>query len=257
MMKLYCRTIYLVPALLLSRAVCCLAEHRLVEEEGASYHRTGISRHRLEYNDHPYDVNNGRRLQQDDTNFQPLRIHVDTSALSATRDGSSALLDDAVSEIVVAASMEFWSKTLSVILVSGNVVLNAAQLTSQEYCGPAGLAKVPEEHLTTGISDADFILYVSGSTTNDEDLYCQNPSIRGFGVSCNYDQFDRPIAGLLHFCRNQIELFSNGDIDYSNSNITATATANLARALGMANFPFFWDPDTGQPRTQRDRKSVV
>jgi len=84
----------------------------------------------------------------------------------------------------------------------GNVIIQANEFTNKEFCGDSEFTKVSSSHFTTGVEDADLIFYVSGQPSTK---FCA-PSTLTVAVACNFDQFDRPIAGAINFCLEQVIL---------------------------------------------------
>jgi hypothetical protein len=68
----------------------------------------------------------------------------------------------------------------------------------KEYC--AGAQKA---HLYKGIKETDLMIYVSMMDTCTKGMF-------GFGDSCDWDQYNRPIAGIINFCYGAIRLDSEG-----------------------------------------------
>jgi hypothetical protein len=100
------------------------------------------------------------------------------------------------------------------------------------------------------VPNADLILYVSGTPST---RFC-GPSTLAVAVACNFDQFDRPTAGAINFCLDQIEVDEYGSASESiiDDNVDV-AIHEAAHVLGMSSnsYRFFWDPDTGSVRTSR------
>jgi hypothetical protein len=153
---------------------------------------------------------------------------------------------------------DFWSSALSVVPVEGNLLISTADLQGRVYCGDSEFAKVPSNHISTGVPDTDLVLYVSGTPST---RFC-GPSTLAVAVACNFDQFDRPIAGAVNFCLDQIEIDDDGTASDSiiDDNVDV-AIHECAHVLGMSSnsYRFFWDPDTGLPRTYRpfEARTVV
>ena len=61
---------------------------------------------------------------------------------------------------------------------------------------------MPPEHVATGVPNAYLVLYESGAPSA---RFC-GPSTLAIAVACNFDQFDRPTAGAINFCLDQIDL---------------------------------------------------
>jgi hypothetical protein len=175
--------------------------------------RTGVNgdpNHIVPYENHPYDKSNRRQLQDTTaTNttgkFQPMRIVFETKALDNIRDGSNSAKIDWFKSVVLPRTAEFWSKTLSVVPVSGNLKISSAELDNRQYCGDSEFTEVPSEHISTGVKNADLVLYVSGS---DSSIFCPRRTL-AVAVPCNFDNFDRPTAGAVNVCLDEIMLNSD------------------------------------------------
>ena len=182
--------------------------------------------------------------------FKPIRIHFDTSALDGERTTNNGPKVDFVKNIILPRMSDFWSSALSVVPVEGNLLISTADLQGRVYCGDSEFAKVPATHIATGVPDSDLILYVSATPST---RFC-GPSTLAVAVACNFDQFDRPTAGAINFCLDQIEVDDDGMASDSiiDDNVDV-AIHECAHVLGMSSnsYRFFWDPDTGLPRTYR------
>ncbi|KAL3789701.1 hypothetical protein ACHAWO_001049 [Cyclotella atomus] len=249
-------------------------------ENEMPYYQTGVRgdpEFRVSYKNHPFDRlrvereaaaggdEQHRNLQDESettteqTNpFKPIRIHFDTSALDAERTSSNGQKVDFVKNIILPRMSDFWSSALSVVPVEGNLLISTADLQGRVYCGDSEFAKVPSNHISTGVPDTDLVLYVSGTPST---RFC-GPSTLAVAVACNFDQFDRPIAGAVNFCLDQIEIDDDGTASDSiiDDNVDV-AIHECAHVLGMSSnsYRFFWDPDTGLPRTYRpfEARTVV
>lgn len=262
-------------------------------ENDLPYFRTGIRgdpNHRLTYKNHPFDKmrrerenkdgegkfeekieseldgehgeNDARNLQdggEEDANpFQPIRIHFDTEALDSERTFRNGDQVDFVKNVILPRMADFWSSALSVVPVEGNLLVSTSELQGRLYCGDTEFSKVPATHISTGVPNADLVLYVSGAPSA---RFC-GPSTLAVAVACNFDQFDRPTAGAINFCLDQIDLDESGGASESvTEDNVDVAVHEAAHVLGMSSnsYRFFWDPDTGVERTSRpfSFKSVV
>jgi Leishmanolysin len=226
-------------------------------EERMSRSRTGFNadpNHIVPYENHPYDPEYRRRLEAANATagatFQPMRIHFTTKALDDIRDSSNAAKIDWYKNEILPVTAEFWSSALSVVPVSGNLRISSGELDSFQYCGDAAFSEVPNEHKSDGVANTDLILYVSGSA---DERFCPDRTL-AVAVPCNFDQFDRPTAGSINVCLANIILNSDGTAspevrqDYIDVSIH-----EVAHVLGHSSnsYRFFWDPETGQPRTER------
>lgn len=231
-------------------------------EERIPRYQTGLPAdidHNIPYESHPLDpvVRSRRQLQDtnettlsDGDNFKPLRIVFYTKALDDIRDSSNAAKIDWFKNEVLPKAAEYWSNALSVVPVSGNLKISSGELDSFAYCGDSEFTTVPNEHKSEGIPDADLVLYVSGSNS---DRFCPDRTL-AVAVPCNFDQFDRPTAGAVNVCLDGIELLSDGTASPSVVGDYVDVTIHeVAHVLGHSSnsYRFYWDPDTGTPRTPR------
>jgi Leishmanolysin len=177
------------------------AEMRRIEGRIPRY-QTGIPgdlNHVVPYENHPYEKSKWRRRLQDSNStsstgadnatstgdggdtystngttadgssgarFQPMRFKYFTYALDAIRDDSNAAKIDWYISTILPKTVEFWSRALSVVPVSGNLKLSSSELDSRLYCGDSEFTEVPSEHISDGVADADLILYVSASASS-------------------------------------------------------------------------------------------
>jgi hypothetical protein len=172
-------------------------------EERMERSKTGLPNpyHKLNYENHPYDSNNQilRKIQSSESiisessSFRPIRIHFETGSLDNLRDSKNAAKIDFVKAEILPRTAEFWSLALSVIPVSGNLVITTSELDNRIYCGDSEFSEVPSEHISEGIPNADLILYVSGTPSS---RFCSGTTL-AVAVACNFDQYDRPTAGAV------------------------------------------------------------
>eukprot|EP00755_Sulcionema_specki_P020043 Sspe_Gene.70973::Locus_41956_Transcript_1_1_Confidence_1.000_Length_3604::g.70973::m.70973 len=104
--------------------------------------------------------------------------------MTAAKEASiRSLMDEAVL---------FLNKALLVEPVTGNLVVGLDG-TSQPFCGERGGmgVRIPDQHVTEGVADADFVAYVSG--------YPTSPGVEAWAVTCREDQVSRPTAGQINF----------------------------------------------------------
>ena len=180
-------------------------------EERPQRSKTGLlgdPNHKVPYHNHPYDKSNpNRQLEEVGTDlFQPMRIVFHTEALEDLRTAENAAKIDFLTSEILPRTAQFWSQALSVVPVSGNLRIAAEELDQRVYCGDTEFTQVPSDHISTGVANADLILYVSGSSSS---RFCSGTTL-AVAVSCNFDQFDRPTAGAVNVCLDQIELGSDG-----------------------------------------------
>ncbi|XP_033901225.1 leishmanolysin-like peptidase [Acipenser ruthenus] len=105
-------------------------------------------------------------------------------------------------------------------------------------CGPAG------EPDGAGLQDADFVLYVSGLTTER----CGQENIVAYAAYCQLEAaLDRPIAGYANLCPNMISTQPQEFIG-----MLSTVKHEIIHALGFsAGLYAFYHDDAGRPVTQR------
>jgi leishmanolysin len=236
--------------------------------------------HRIEYQDHPYDPETRRRQRQlssssssssnssNSTNttsssgnsnstlvssanlFKPMRFTFYTQALQNARDGTNdAKIDWYINEILPKTAA-FWSSALKVVPISGNLKISAAELDSRTYCGDSVFTAVPSSHMSVGVPNTDLLLYVSASS---DTRFCP-PRTLAVAVPCNFDQFDRPIAGAINVCLNNIVLQADGTASAAvMGDYTDVTIHEVGHVLGLSSnsYRFYWDPNTGLPRTPR------
>ena len=225
-------------------------------EEKPERSRTGFlgdPNHKVPYENHPYDKSN-RNLQTQQSNFQPMRIRFETGALDARRSVNNGAKIDFIKNEILPKTAEFWTQSLSVVPVAGNLKISSAELDNREYCGDSEFTLVPAEHIATGVSDTDLLLYVSGTPSS---RFCSGTTL-AVAVACNFDQFDRPTAGAINVCLDQITLDEDGTASDAiiQDNIDVLVH-EVAHVLGHSSnsYRFFWDSETGTERTPRPFQS--
>lgn len=232
--------------------------HKLESKED-HYWTTGVrgdTSFQVDYLNHPFDPETRKRHLQEEGGttglenyFEPMRIHVDSSALDTQRTSANGAKIDFIKNIILPRMTEFWTNALSVVPVDGNLRIQGNDLISG-YCGDSEFSKVPDEHLRDGVAEADLILYISGTPSS---RFC-GPTTLAVAVACNWDQFDRPTAGAINFCVNQVQVDTDGSAHESViSDNVDVAIHEAGHVLGMSSnsYRFFWDPSTGKPRTAR------
>ena len=249
-----------------------------IETESTDYWRTGIKGdpdHVVRYKNHPYAKKNRdghgddatkttpttRRLQEEDDGdsdsiFKPMRIRFDTSSLESQRTATNGAQIDFIENKILPRMSRFWSETLSVVPVEDKLILSTAELANRRYCGDSEFTEVPAEHLADGVADTDLLLYVSGTPSS---RFC-GPSTLAVAVACNFDSYDRPIAGAINFCLDQLELDDAGTAHPAiiDDNVDV-AIHEAAHVLGMSSnsYRYYWNPETGEPRTDRSFRSTT
>eukprot|EP01084_Bolivina_argentea_P285897 490353_1 len=139
---------------------------------------------------------------------------------------------------LVSAAIRYISQFIYVIPVINNLTIphfcepnkwapfGCLQFVDYNHYCYHDIFSIPEEHLDratlynidgsindtlggNGISNADFILYVSADT----DPYCTSNTV-GWATYCVHDQYGRPIAGFIHICDYAMQLKDwNEDMD--------------------------------------------
>jgi hypothetical protein len=229
-------------------------------EERMYRYQTGLApdpTHKVNYENHPYEELHERRLQSNATSvveggsrFAPMRIKFFTTALEGLRTSDNSAKIDWYINQILPKTASFWSEALSVVPVSGNLILATSELDSGLYCGDSAFSLVPTAHVTQGVSNADLLLYVSGS---NDTRFCP-PLTLAVAVPCNFDQFDRPVAGAVNVCLNNIVLQSDGTASASVAkDYLDVSVHEVGHVLGESSnsYRFFWDPTSGKPRTPR------
>lgn len=227
-------------------------------EERIPRYTTGLPEdpsHIVSYNNHPFDPEVRRRMQSTNitdtqSNFQPIRMAVETKALDDVRDASNAAKIDWFKTVVMPKAVGFWASTLSVIPVQGNLRITSGDLSGFTYCGDSEFSQVPNEHKSNGVANADLILYVSASSST---RFCPDRTL-AVATPCNFDQFDRPTAGAINVCLGSIVLNADGTASSDVLEDYVDVTIHeMGHVLGHSSnsYRFFWDPDTGMPRTSR------
>lgn len=165
----------------------------------------------------------------DDGPYEPIRIDFDVSLVVESvyaDDPSVALLYDQLIDVAT-----FWKERLSVVPIVGSLVPIGGYISGR--C-PTGKT----------VENADLLIFVTANK------YC-SASADGFdklasAISCERDQFDRPVTGTIDFCLSGI---SKND----NEKIKGVAIHEIGHILGMSSnsLPFFRNPRTGEPLTKR------
>lgn len=188
----------------------------------------------------------------------------------------------------VIPAVDAWSDALFVPPVNGNLTIDKEQLYDGSTCGP-GIGSghpsvlIPLEDFNPGISNTDLQIYLSLGFTEElanilqnkienSPQYYYNASInneKAIGYSdsshriiptcdgsyiaastfCSTDQFDRPVAGMIHLCISA-DFFEPQNKELNIGMITHELGHILGfNSLSMAHFR---DQQTGEPLTPRD-----
>jgi len=219
------------------------AEIHKIELNSTHYRRTGVRGNPdfiIEYENHPFDLLRRRdeteklvhenpdlnlrslssTLKYNFSIYQPLRITFSTAAMDSQVDSTNSAQITFVKNTILPRMGVFWSSALNVVPVKNNLYIDPNELAARKYCGDSVFSTVPSSHMVggQGVSDTDLILYVSATAST---RFCGSSTL-AVALACAFDQYDRPIAGAINFCLNQIDLTSLND-DVIESNI-AVAT---------------------------------
>ena len=237
-----------------------LCQQEIEDLEKKSRSNTGLPsnpNHIIPYFNHPYGTKK-RILEKSNDNdglFKPLRVRFFTDAMHQHKTESNKFAIEFVETEILQKAADFWSSALSVVPVDGRLRINSYDLYNKMYCGDPEFSLVPPSHIEEGVIDADVIWYVSATPSN---RLC-GASTLAVAVACNFDQFDRPTAGAINFCLDQIKIDSNGGqpSDAVKQDNVDVAVHEAAHILGMSSnaFRYFYDSDTGKPRTSRPFKT--
>jgi len=176
--------------------------------------------------------------------YRPIRIRLDTTNLYDTSAifRSEGALDAKKNEFIVyhvlPAAIQFWTKALMVFPAKRLFVM---------YCD---LASTIDSGI--GRTDADLILYITANRSCAE-VGSGYESIAG-ATSCDWDQFDRPIGGIVDFCYATIKLNEHGVASQdATQKFIETAIHEIGHVLGLTSddMAYYYDRLIGQPRTPR------
>ena len=241
-----------------------LRKEILAIEERIERSQTGLNthpNHKVPYENHPWNSERRYRRLQDNGDgntqevsngelFKPMRIKFETKALDDTRDSNNAAKIDFLKNEVLPRAGAFWTRSLSVVPVSGRLRMSTGELNNREFCGDYEFSRVPSNHISTGVEDADLVLYVSGTPSS---RFCAFQTL-AVAVACNFDQYDRPTAGAINVCLSTINVRSDGTASAAviQDNVDVLIH-EIAHVLGHSSnsYRFFRDPDTGEPLTPR------
>ena len=223
----------------------------------------------------------GKHVLRRRSNEQSLRIKVNTQSPSMERleaSKKSLIVDRLLPEAVV-----YFRRTLRVRRTtspirlqrkckSGNSVMRSVNGSLFRFCvgecdveTKCGTVRVPATDLDVcrtcdrgetrcvsetaasgrGVRDADFVLYVSASTTS----HCKaREDVVAYASVCQQEQsLDRPVAGFVNFCEEKV---SSSSIHYSN--LVAIVKHELFHALGFSSSLYgYYRAEDGTPLTTR------
>jgi leishmanolysin-like peptidase len=216
----------------------------------------------------------GPRVQKRSTTFdQPFRafVHYDSSFTSELNITAQQRVKAVINKLTdFLQSVVKVRRTPSPILLNRDCNDGSFFPTNDEVrpcfdlCSPTttcGPAIVPSDHLLrchqcykqsslcnitltdgAGVSDADYIIYITSVTTN-----CGGSTL-AFANFCEMeDDFDRPIAGYINYCPNSITS------DRSDDFIFDVTKHEFLHAMGFSASGYRWFRDeNGDPRSPRD-----
>jgi len=169
--------------------------------------------------------------------FRPIRIRYDTRYLDES--SPDRVKDELIKYHVLPAAVQFWTKALMVYPVKRLFI-----------SGSCSLARA--SHETYGINNADLMIYISA------DKYCETPgSGSAFSIagadSCDWDQYDRPIGGIVDFCYTSFDMGGNAmrPLEETKQMLIEVAIHEMGHILGLRSkdLAFYYDRLTGLPRT--------
>jgi hypothetical protein len=74
---------------------------------------------------------------------------------------------------------------------------------------------------------------------------------------CNTDQYDRPVAGILSLCIDDVHNFFYNDEEIQRNSMAAMHEIGHILGFNAESLAYFRDPDTGEPLTPRDENGDV
>jgi len=126
-------------------------------------------------------------------NYRPIRIGLNFDGLPS--DSASSDKNRFVENDVMRVAQEFWAKAL-------NVYPAKKIRVDAEYCEDLP----PTSHKSEGVDDTDLMLYVYA------EKFCGGGQMAA-AAGCTWDQFNRPVAGVIRFCYDSIDLQEDGTAD--------------------------------------------
>ena len=163
-------------------------------------------------------------------NFKPIRIGVNVDNLPS--DNASSDKNRFVENEVMRAATQFWTKALNVYPAKSISV-------DSEFC-----EDLPPLADNVGIDDTDLMLYVYA------EKFCGGGQMAA-AAACTWDKFNRPVAGIVRFCYDSLNLQSDGTADEMTAvTVIETAIHEVGHVLGLKSdeMAFYYNHETGQLR---------
>ena len=160
----------------------------------------------------------------------PIRIGVNVDNLPS--DNASSDKNRFVENEVMRAATQFWTKALNVYPAKSISV-------DSEFC-----EDLPPLADNVGIDDTDLMLYVYA------EKFCGGGQMAA-AAACTWDKFNRPVAGIVRFCYDSLNLQSDGTADEMTAvTVIETAIHEVGHVLGLKSdeMAFYYNHETGQLR---------
>jgi leishmanolysin len=126
-------------------------------------------------------------------------------------------------------AIAFYTKALNVNRTVGSLVVSGSGM-----CGSAPGTPVPSSHQSDGVSNVDFIVYVTAAP-----LFDSTAATVAWAVACRNDQDGRPLVAHVNFVPATLtNAATSTRSTVLQANDEATAVHEIAHALGFAS-PFF------------------
>jgi Leishmanolysin len=129
-------------------------------------------------------MNNSTENDSRTASFRPLRMRAFLSEVAGGGQHLSIVQRSLLLQNIIKPALLSWSAALRVEPVVGNLTVDPHQLVDGVSCGPGGelpSVVVPTAHLTMGVADTDFVLYISlafatnsSNATADLDVTIEN-----------------------------------------------------------------------------------
>lgn len=161
-------------------------------------------------------------------------------ATCGTNDVLSTAQKDYLVNTLIPAAVSFWSQSLSVRPVVGNLILSNPQ--PDYFCFQDGSywynlvccsKNWPTAYKTVGVADADYLLVVTARPTAG--------SVLAWATECQSDQYSRPLCGHANIAPARMSMAAK---DLPNQ--VSVVTHELGHALGFSSskYSYFRQPGT-------------